>query len=240
MRVMTQNIRSFPPMRQKRVRADVRKCMRQAAVIGWQEIDPRRERYRKAILIEGGDLWDHYFGGEDNNAPISWRKDKFALVDNGELMLHPGHFGVCRKRMLTWVVLEKLNKKGERTGKKFLVTNAHYVPGAWAPGRRPFKAWRQQAWNRGSATHQNLIARFRRSMPTVNLGDFNRRGYPVLGKRKRAGGLFKYLVPKDSIDYVVTTDTKRARWKVRGRRTLGGRFTDHKGRRVRIVWKRVR
>lgn len=236
-RFVTQNVQALPLMPQGDVVEDVELTARQADVIGWQEIGP--DRYDAAVKALGKP-WRHYFAGKAGAAgyesPISFRADRFKLVDGDSERIVPPRAKVSHGRYVTWVRL-----KDRATGLEFLVTNLHMIAGAWNDNPKPFKDERPDWWE---ADRDRFVSWIEHAilnnpdLPVVNLGDYNSRvaREPALGERI-SGRRVQYLAPDRSIDHIALIGAGKGGPKVevvKADETLGGRNSDHVGRRARL------
>lgn len=171
------NVKSNPLMSQARVRHDVKKASKQAGLIGWNEISPKR--YFSAIRSLGKD-WGHYMpkdGGLRIPNPISWKKSEWKAEASGFMKTHGGKAKVSPNRYITWVKL-----KNKATGEEVVRMNTHLVSGAWSKGPKKAKAWRQKMWKIHMQKLDKLVERFeKKGMKVIVGGDFNRDSYKVLG-----------------------------------------------------------
>ena len=176
---VTANIRSSTLMPQSKVVHDVKKVARQGDLIGWQEIGPAR--YRDAVRSLGKD-WGHYMPRDGKLPipnPISWKKDKWELMDSGFKKTHGGKAKVSPNRYITWVKL-----RDKKTGESIVRVNTHLVSGAWTKSKldRPTTPWRQDMWKNHMADLDALVSRFEKKGEKVIIGgDFNRDSYRLLG-----------------------------------------------------------
>lgn len=229
MRLMTQNLRAFPRMRQWKVVEDVCRTADQAKIILWQEIGPKR--YKQAIR----NLPKKFSHAHMNTlTPITYNNRRYTKLDQGSVLLHEAAFGIIAERRIVWVLLRDL-----RNGDVFYVVNCHYVPGAWSPNRNFRKAHRVTMWEEGQRRHKELIEDLAQAnLPIIGGGDMNRRVNhpkgPVLG-REIAEEKVRYPVPGSSIDHLYMINSPKQRWKFLGAATLDRKHTDHAGRRVRVV-----
>lgn len=256
-RIVTQNIKALPLMSQSKVVEDVMLTARQADIVGWQEIKP--ERYDDAIqALEESGKWETYWGQgrakpgliekgddreeEDYASPISWRAKRFRFVDGGKWLLHKATAGICADRWVTWVVLEET-----KTGARLYVDNAHYVSGAWSDNPKPHKEKRKEMWRDGYFRHVRFLAEKMKDHPSAamfSLGDYNanrKRDAHLWVKEIRDRNVRSGVGPK-SIDHIWFLNGRK--WRVDpdddGGELLGGRNSDHQGRRLQFTLKERR
>lgn len=215
--VVSMNVKSNPEMPQAAVVHDVRRAAKQGDIIGWQEIGPAR--YRDAIRDLDG--FGHFMP-RGLETPISWRKDKFELLDSGVKKMHGGLAGVSPHRQVAWVKL-----RNKDTGEVMVHMNTHLVSGAWNSKKQPTDPWRQRMWNKHIDGMERMIERFeRQGHPVTISGDFNRNQFRVFGNDVRYdSGLHANTHGRSTLDYVMST-RHRDLDKVRTRVDTGFR-SDH-------------
>lgn len=238
-RVITQNVRALPLMNQELVRHDIELTAGQADIVGWQEIGP--DYYKKILESLPREQWETFWGkghahDRQFDSPISWRRDLWKKIDGGAWELHPPHAKISVRRFYTWIVLEHRG-----TGARMLVTNKHYIAGAWNDEEKPFKELRPQMWREGIKKEVQWLENFMEKnpgMPIVLLGDYNAnqsrdgREFP-----DRIGGRnLNFQVPPRSIDQIILIHGRGEgswHWEVEDEdgQTLTGRHSDHQGRR---------
>ncbi|PKK89280.1 MAG: hypothetical protein CVV64_14910 [Candidatus Wallbacteria bacterium HGW-Wallbacteria-1] len=238
-RIMTQNVKALPLMSAEKVRHDIELTASQAGIIGWQEIGP--DYYKKILESLPQDVWQTFWGNghagdKQFDCPISWKRELWKKVDGGSWELHPPHAKISLRRYYNWVVL-----KNRRTGAELLITNKHYVAGAWNDTPKPFKELRPAMWREGMKKEVSWLEEFMKKhpeIPIVLLGDYNanhsrdRKEFPeAIGGRK-----LNFQVPERSIDLIILINGKGKgawHWEVENRdgQTMPGRHSDHQGRR---------
>lgn len=238
LRFMTQNVQARPLMPQTDVEEDVAIAARQAHVVAWQEIGPAR--YKRAVAALDPTVWDTMWAGNFQerwfDSPISYRSALFERHDGGSFQLHGplGSGGV--RRQFTWLVLDHKN-----TGARLLVTDKHYVAGAWNDSPKPDKDQRKGWWRDDRDTELKWLAAYidrHPNHPIVMLGDYNGAIAPGGGQadewpQKISGRRFHHLVSPKSIDQVILVNGDRWRWEIDDQDgdRLPGRNGDHSGRR---------
>lgn len=229
MKVRCQNVQAVPPMPQGDVVEDVTTAADDVGLIGWQEVE--RSRYEAAVADLDADTWRTFGLSHKGGVPITWRRDWFAFVDGGSILLHRATPGVCREKRVVWVLL-----RHRRSGVELLANNAHYVSKAWSTTGLAGRL-RRRMWYRGRRRHLELIDRWAtRGVPIVGTGDFNRRrslrGDPF---GVIAGRHVAYHTPPASIDYVWTLDGSEALWVEVETETRDDVHSDHRGRWARLL-----
>lgn len=240
MRLVAQNVRGFPPMTQAHVRADIAATAQDAGpagVILWQEF--YRPRYRQA-LRSLGEGWAHYIPDVGKQCPISWRADRYQLLDAGVEFLHAGHRLITPRQFVTWVIL-----RDRATGVEAVFTNRHYLPGAYARGFKPWRKWRVRTWEAANARDAALILRFvTQGYPVAGGGDYNvlaRVRTPYGPRVGGEGNLFTrwvhYHPPAGSgVMWLWSVNSDAHVWRHEEDYTdaLTPRYSDHAGRRARL------
>jgi hypothetical protein len=224
-RITTQNVMATPLMSQSHVLHDVYLTAHESSVIGWQEMWPTR--YKRAIRSLPG--WSTAAFSTSN--PISWRDSVWRLVASGRVLLHPAVRNVKAATYGTWV---KLRLRG--TGQTWLVNNAHYIAHAWSHRWHWRDTWaiRQRIWLETNRVHRALIAHWiRQGLGVLGTGDFNRVGYRTFG-RTLANKAVHYPVGFHQLD-VLTIINGALTFTVHSTARLGGRYSDHPGRRMNLT-----
>ncbi len=163
--LVTQNVRSFPLMRQLLVTRSVKSAAAQGDVILWQEIVPAR--YKSAVRALSP-AFTSAFASEGGEA-ISWRDSVWSWVSEGESMLHPAIKGVTKGRTIFWVDL-----RHNVTGVVVRFFTCHFISGAWNPKPRPQKMARKGWWLEARQRMADLFAEWVIEGVTVaGGGDFN-------------------------------------------------------------------
>jgi hypothetical protein len=238
-RVITQNVKALPLMSAEKVRHDIELTASQAGIIGWQEIGPAY--YKNILKSLPKDEWRTFWGkghADDRqfDCPISWKKKYWKFIDGGSWELHPPHAMISVRRSYCWAILENRNK-----GCRLLVTNKHYVAGAWNDKAKPFKELRPKLWREGMKKEVAWLERFMKKypeMPVILLGDYNAN---VVRDKKEfptyiSGRKLLYQMPHGSIDLIILLNGKGSgSWRCEVRKkvgeTLRGRNSDHQARR---------
>lgn len=240
MRLVAQNVRGFPLMKQAHVLADIAATAQDAGpagVILWQEF--YRPRYRRALRALG-EGWETFVPEVGKNNPISWRTDRYQFLDGGVEFLHPGHRLISPRQFVTWVIL-----RDRVTGWEAVFTNRHYLPGAFARGFKPWRKWRVRTWLEANARDVALIERFMaRGLPVAGGGDYNvlaRVRTPYGPRIGEAGDLFSrwvhYHPPVGSgVLWLWSINSPEFVWSHSEDYTdaLAPRYSDHAGRRARL------
>lgn len=230
-RVVSQNVRARPLMSQNDVIDDVYLTAQQSGIIGWQEIGP--DRY-KAAVESLPSFWETFWADMRHDrqldSPISFRTQTWALDEGGSFVLHEGHTGFNVERIYTWVILAH---KG--TGQKVLVTNKHYVAGAFNDNPKPGKDQRPAIWRDGMKREIAFIETFvakHPDIPIINLGDYNATAKRIAAAYPDSIKL-NFQTSAGSIDQIILIDAKGARFEVDDEdgELLLGRNSDHQGRR---------
>jgi hypothetical protein len=195
--VVSMNVKSNPVMSQKNVIHDVKRAAKHGELIGWQEIGP--ERYKDAIRDLPG---FKHFMPKGLQTPISWKEDKFKLLDSGVERMHGGLAKVSPHRQVAWVKLQ--NKE---TGETIIHMNTHLVSGAWNSKIQRSDPWRQKMWHKHIDGMKKLVEKFeKKGHPVTITGDFNRNHFKVLGNKVQyASGLHADTHGKSTLDYVMNT-----------------------------------
>lgn len=138
-----------------------------AGVIGWQEVNDSaaRDKLRNRLGAEYTTFWP----ADDpaRSVPISWRGERFALVNSGSIRTHDGEAGVTPARYVNWVILQVRG-----TDSRFIVVNTHFISGAWSGHPE-----RQARWNQHWDVLRDKVADLRQNhpaKPVFVIGDFNR------------------------------------------------------------------
>jgi GH25 family lysozyme M1 (1,4-beta-N-acetylmuramidase) len=245
LRFVSQNVKALPLMPQFDVVEDVVLTASQAHVVGWQEIGI--PRYDDAVMSLDPKVWGHFFAGMRRQggyeSPISYRKEMFKATDGDALLLSPANAAISHRKYFTWVVLEHIP-----SGAHILVTNKHYIAGAWRKDKHD-KKLRQQIWRESrDEVELPFLRQFIKdhpNMPIVNLGDYNAQlaggndseEYP----RKIANRTIYFLTKERSIDQVMLINGKKWKWDIDDEdgELLPGRNSDHQGRRGTARLKKV-
>lgn len=195
--VVSMNVKSNPVMSQDKVRHDVQRAAKTGEIIGWQEIAP--QRYKDAIRNLKG---FNHFMPKGLETPISWKADKFKLLDSGVERMHGGLAKVSPHRQVAWVKLQD-----KETGKTIIHMNTHLVSGAFNSKVQRSDPWRKAMWARHIEKMGNLVEKFeKKGFPVTITGDFNRNHFKVLGNKvEYASGLHGGTHGKSTLDYVMNT-----------------------------------
>lgn len=179
-------------------------------IIGWQEVD--NKVYRDAI--RSIEKYDTYFGGANNtfNAPISWNKNLWRMVDHGTEFFIEGANLICYDRHITWVELERISDPSIR----IIVTSRHQVASAWGPFGGPKRkrgdrvAQRQAMWNSGNRVDITLLTKLAESgLPILVMGDYNR---PVKWAYPKTLAGRKVQAVSHGIDWIYFIDGASKTW----------------------------
>lgn len=232
-RVISQNVRALPLMPQGDVVEDVQLTAKQGSIIGWQEIGP--ERYKNAVRQLDRSVWETFWAREDRpyESPISYRKSIWEAVDGGCWLLHQAHAKVSVRRWYTWVLL-----RHKRSDIVILVTNKHYVAGAWNNKDKPGKEQRPAIWRDGAQLEEAWLTEFtkkHRDTPVILLGDYNANRH-IMDREfpeKIGGQKLNYQVGDKAIDQVILIPAQGVKWETDDEdgELLLGRNSDHQGRR---------
>ena len=116
-RVLQANVQQTDPYAQQS--AVVLRLLEKADIVKWNELG----NLQVQALVRKQSGWAHYFPGPSaNSVAISWRSDRFEMVDCGSVKMHGGVLKITPTRWVNWVLLRDLS-----TGKLFYVMNTHVV-----------------------------------------------------------------------------------------------------------------
>lgn len=171
----TLNIKNNPDMPRRFVTADARYAKQLGRPRPWrvvlhQEIGEPEDH--ADVRATYGPAWQHVGVSTPNPLALTrtWR-----VLEAGVEHLHGGLQKVSPSRMVTWAVVQP--RRPHRAVAPIVVTNAHYVSGAFShPGQRG-EEWRDDHWNAGHVIHGVLVRQFNaEGLTVVGGGDLNRRG----------------------------------------------------------------
>jgi hypothetical protein len=164
LKIITANVKNT--MTSPKIKSDILEVERENAdFILWQEMHPRSHK----ILAAAVRKTEYQTVHTNLQTPISVRKSRWRVVDSGYVMTHRGKAGISPNRYVAWVIVAH-----RKTGRKLVVTNSHYVSGAWYGRYRPFRAWRQTSWREHHNIYRNITREFHRAGYTVvGGGDWN-------------------------------------------------------------------
>ena len=246
-RILSQNVQAIPLMSKEKVRHDVNLSIKQAGVIGWQEIKP--DYYDNAIHdLEDSELWESYWGyggvnekhpkvekgdikGSETGVlcPISWKTTQWEFVAGGKWLLHDGRAGMMENRHVVWVLL-----RHKKTGGLSIFFNLHFVAGAWSDKKDPRKQERREVWRDGYRTLlaglRDLMERFP-DAAVCGMGDWNAnlaRDSEEFMPRKVKGENMRFTHTR-RIDHLVFINGDKWKWTVLDEETAEGRYSDHQG-----------
>lgn len=159
------------------VRRGAASLRRMASVVCWQEVSTI-EAHRRLRNMDG--YAEFVPGGRPRGqvppkaaCPISWRRQRWRLVDSGYVHVHGGQRHLTPSRGITWVVLRRRGARGRR----LVVVNVWPVNGAWKPRKWPGTLTRRKTlWQRYMDSVEGLLVRLGREYPTAEVvvaGDFN-------------------------------------------------------------------
>ena len=132
----------------------------------WSEITyPKSKKALKKFYPD--EKWIHVH--ENTEVPISINKKHWEYVTSGRLKTHGGLIHISPQRFIVWVIV-----KHKATGAQLVVTNSHWVSGAWR-AKNSFLSWRRRMWNTHFAKHKALVKEFTSAgYSVVGGGDWNR------------------------------------------------------------------
>jgi len=170
----TANIRNYPDMAPAKVVEDAVEMCRHCDVWGMQENDPREDVV--AIMRRlPANLWGVVH--EDTNVPIFFKKTLFTVTGKRKIIipLEPDLPLVAKPRVISGVTLRLNARPGL---KPFVVTNRHYIAGAY---NGPEEAKRARQWDIEFVEDREFVREYRLKGKTVfGVGDFNRARPPKL------------------------------------------------------------
>ncbi|WP_372728201.1 GH25 family lysozyme [Nocardioides sp.] len=237
-RVVSANVQSFPRSALSELQAldDLVRNAGCGDLVFLQEI---AEHYRPLVAQAFPSAgWEVYYGPDDNQTPIAWRRDAFTPLDQDTSLLHPANSRHAR-RYITHVRLRVTD-----LGCDLHATNLHLVSGAFNDTPLPDKAARVAEWHEGMARHTACVEEYvREGLPVVGGGDYNRqlKRHKCLGSRI-AGKPVAYGVDPSSIDLIWFVDGDQVAWDLRSTRLYPGRnstrparHSDHAARRAKVT-----
>lgn len=223
-RVMTYNVRCYPPMRQAVVDACLRLAEGEADLYSWQEFFlPRYRRALRGILPPRA--YGHNAPDNPSGLALSYRRSRFALVRRGRAI--PGHGKVPHssgKRDIQNQIL-----RDRESGATFAHASAHPTPGAWAKGYRRNRKGRRRAWHTYFRRLTGWAAAKVRQGHAVVIGmDGNAPHWRVVQEFEKRFGPGRVKVRSNGIDHLVFVDGDRFRWQLHGKAVLHrGNHSDH-------------
>ena len=141
-----------------------------ADVICWQEVALPASKRKLVAQLSG---YDHYMEhGLPGQVPISWRSDRFTLLEGGAVQAAQRVKSYSPPRYVARTVL-----LDNVTGRQVAVYNTHMVQGAWNDRRKPFKQMRQKNWRKHARVLRRELNRADPRIPVLACGDFNRVAY---------------------------------------------------------------
>jgi len=239
LRVVTANVQSFPDDALTSAQA-LEDLTRNAAIGDLVLLQEIASRYRPLVSRAfPAPEWAVFYGPDDNETPIAFRRGLLADVAGTVSLLHPPVRGRHRRRYTTHLRLRHLE-----LGCDLHVLNLHLVSGAFSDHPYPDKAERVREWRDGIAGHRALVARLAATGAAVlGGGDYNRQlrlGRPL--GAEVAGRPVTYAVDPAAIDLLWFVDGAETHWDVRARATLPGRghrnakrHSDHGARRAIVT-----
>lgn len=155
-----------------------------ADVICWQEVALPDSKRKLVANLSG---YDQYLEpGLAGQVPVSWRNDRFSLVEAESTLAAPRVKIYSPPRYVSRTVL-----LDTVTGQQFAVYNTHMVQGAWNDRRKPFKQMRKKNWRQHARVLRRELRQADPAIPTLACGDFNRAAYlnlPGMTPVKRESG----------------------------------------------------
>lgn len=155
-----------------------------ADIICWQEVALPASKRKLAANLPGYDQYMEH--GLPGQVPISWRSDRFTLVEGHSTQAAPQVKTYSPPRYVARTVL--LDRV---TGREVAIYNTHMVQGAWNDRRKPFKQMRQKNWRQHARVLRRELRNADPSIPVLACGDFNRVSFlnlPGLKPIRRQGG----------------------------------------------------
>lgn len=141
-----------------------------ADIICWQEVALPDSKRKLVANLSG---YDQYMEpGLPGQVPISWRSDRFTLVEGSSTQAAPRVKSYSPPRYVARAVL-----LDNVTGREVAVYNTHMVQGAWNDRRKPFKQMRQKNWRKHARVLRRELRQADPGIPVLACGDFNRVAY---------------------------------------------------------------
>lgn len=209
--VATANIQSLPRMPLEFVREDLETVegvlIENVRLAGLQEIRHEEEKGAVHDLFKDG-----YTACQLGTAePILFQclNSHWSVESSGKAILMPGQVAVAPTQYLTWVKLV------DKTGRKAVFNNTHYVSKAWGNHDLPkTQVWlRRQMWNGANEKHLKYIQRWAANgYAVIGVGDYNRMDYPVVGERIVKPTRSVHYWVHGGIDYIWGINSKETHW----------------------------
>ena len=141
-----------------------------ADIICWQEVALPDSKRKLVANLSG---YDQYMEpGLPGQVPVSWRSDRFTLVEGHSTQAAPRVKSYSPPRYIARTVL-----LDNVTGREVAIYNTHMVQGAWNDRRKPFKQMRQKNWRKHARVLRRELSQADPSIPVLACGDFNRVAY---------------------------------------------------------------
>lgn len=155
-----------------RARADVRRVLAQADLVGFQEMHGSQ---RKAVLESMPDNWGLYQPAAGPEPPIMWREGVFDLLASNNESLSPfdGPGTARPERVINWVRLRHRGTKDQLVAVNYHWENAAAFQGFFDPRSRPSSPRHIERYKEQMDQVIPLLRSLRKYGPIIFTGDWN-------------------------------------------------------------------